>query len=168
MGASLVVMLSIFCGTPSSQILKRCLISGGSPIGRPSFCTTRASTVTTGTSTCSEYCGFSAGALGLGGGGASSCGVFLGTAMGPTSPVGPPASGGTWSCFWSDGVCDWLAWLLELEDWARPGMLHSKTTATKTTVAVPSVSGTTARKSCRLGCLSEYIRLPLRPRCLLV
>src|SRR5664279_5269234 len=109
MGASLWVTVCIFCGTPSSQILKCSLATfGGSASGRPSFITTRASTVTTGTSTRSEYSGMSSCFLGLGGGGVSSPDslVLFGTAIGPTSPPGPPASGGAWSGFCDDCVFD--------------------------------------------------------------
>src|ERR1039458_7284647 len=114
MGALLWVTLVICCGTPSSQILKCSLaVSTGSARGRPSFWTTRASTVTTGTSTCNENCGLSD-AFGLGGGGGSSVSFFLGTAMVLLSPVGPPASGGIWFCW------DWLA-CCRAADWSGLG-----------------------------------------------
>src|SRR5271167_753164 len=119
MGASLWVTVWIFCGTPSSQTLKWSLATlGGKASGRPSFITTRASTVTTGTSTCKEYSGMSACFFGLGGGGVSSDeSVFFGTAMGPTSPPGPPASGTVWSGFWELWLCDGYCWP---EVWAWP------------------------------------------------
>src|SRR3974377_2392138 len=127
MGASLWVADWIFGAAPSSQSRKVSWATlGGSASGRPSFIMTRASTVTTGTSTRSEYSGMSACFLGLGGGGGGleDSLVFLGTAMGPTSPPGPPASAGIWSGFCGLWVCGEDCELLDgvLLGWGPPAM----------------------------------------------
>src|SRR5215469_15965037 len=107
--------------------------------------------------------------LGFGGGGGASVLPLFGTAIGPDSPVGPPAAAGTWSCcFWSccDCACDEL-WSLPL-DWAAPITGESRLTAARATSAAPKSLGSLGEISGDLRCFSEYIDVPHWPVCLLV
>src|SRR5207248_11499004 len=83
----------------------------------PSLVITLTSTVTSGTFTRNEKSSSPSGFLifGVFSGGGVSSGFFLGTAMGPVSPCGPPASGFCCCCLVGGcavlGVVDWP------EDW---------------------------------------------------
>ena len=115
MGAWVGPKLVMVCGTPSSMTLKFSCFSPGTNI--PSFVNTPTSSVTSGTFTRIEKSGMPS--TFLGGFGVSSflgsSAFFLGTAMGPMSPCGPPASGGAfcWFCCCPLGCCD----PCELDDW---------------------------------------------------
>src|SRR5580700_1574927 len=100
MGASTRLKPMTFCSFPSSKTLKLAGLRPGTNWWVFSS-STPTSTVTSGTSICSETGGIPwgvliLGAVGAGGGGAVSstgCSFFLGTAMGPLSDAGPPLSG---------------------------------------------------------------------------
>src|SRR5205823_1530970 len=106
------------CGTPSSSTRKFSFFSPG--INMPSLLNTPTSSVTKGTLTRMEVSGIPSILLGPWGRGSffGSSSFFLGTAIGPISPWGPPASGVLlglfcWFCWlWLGcepaGCCVWL------------------------------------------------------------
>jgi hypothetical protein len=99
--------------------------------------------------------------LGLGGGGGASSeeSFFLGTAIGPTSPPGPPAAAGVLSeGFWPDGVgesVEELAWANALPA-SQPKLRRDA----RTSVAAER---TTDEKLRYLRCFAEYIKEPRGP-----
>ena len=160
--------VSIFWGTPSSRTLKFSTLSPG--INCPLLVTTFTGRFTKGTFTFRENVPISSGffTLGARSTGFSSSGFFLGTAIGPKSPEGPPASAGACGCepwLWVELWEFWEFCAAEIANATpnRPTMTVLRSHVRRTLVPLRDIFGAFLLTLLRIVLLSLCISIDAEP-----